>query len=93
MLSKSILFYWSKGSDTRRKIIRLMYESEKENKPCFLNIIANKLNLTHVAVRKHLDLLIEEKYIKPINPSGKPIYLKLADSGKAMVKELGFTKI
>lgn len=61
---------------------------EKKNKPCLLNIIAKKLNLTHVAVKKHLDLLTEEKYIKSINSSGKPIYLKLTNSGKETVKEL-----
>ena len=88
MLSKSILFYWSKGSDTRRKIIKFIHECEKENKPCFLNIIAKKFNLTHVAIKKHLDLLIEEKYIKPINPSGKPIYLKLTNSSKEVIKDL-----
>jgi DNA-binding MarR family transcriptional regulator len=88
MLSKTILFYWSKGAETRRKLIQFIYECEKKNKPCFLNIIAEKLNLTHVAVKKHLDILIEEKYIKTINPSGKPIYLKLTNSGKEIIKEL-----
>ncbi len=87
MLSKSILFYWSKGADTRRKIIKFIYDCEKNNKPCFLNIIAQKLNLTHVAIKKHLDLLIKEGYVKPINPSGKPIYTKLTDSGKKVIKE------
>lgn len=88
MPSKTILFYWSKGSDTRRNIIKFIDECEKKNKPCFMNIIAKKLNLTHVAVKKHIDLLTEEKYIKPINPSGKPIYLKLTNSGKEVVKEI-----
>lgn len=88
MVSKTILFYWSKGAGTRRKIIRFIYKCEKKNKPCFLNKVAKKLDLTHVAVKKHLDLLIEEKYIKRINPSGKPIYLELTDSGKEIIREL-----
>ncbi len=88
MLSKSILFYWSKGADTRRKIIKFLYECEKKNNPCFLNVISKKLNLTHVAIKKHIDLLIEEKYVKQINPSGKPVYLKLTDSGKEVIEEI-----
>jgi DNA-binding MarR family transcriptional regulator len=88
MISKTILFYWSKGADTRRKIIRFIYKCEKKNKPCFLNSLAKKFNLTHVAIKKHIDLLIEEKFIESINPSGKPVYLKLTNSGKEIVKEL-----
>ncbi len=88
MLSKTILFYWSKGSHTRRKIVKFINECEKKNKPCFMNIIAKKLNLTHVAVKKHLYLLLEEKYIEPINHSGKPVYLELTNSGKEIIKEL-----
>lgn len=88
MLPKTILFYWSKGADTRRKIIKSTHECEKKNKPCFLNILAKKFNLTHVAVKKHVDLLIEEKFIEPINPSGKPVYLRLTSSGKEILKEL-----
>lgn len=89
MLSKSILFYWSKGSGTRRKIIKFVHDCEKKGKPCFLNAIAEKFSLTHVAVKKHIDLLIEEKYIFQINPSGKPVYLKLTGSGEEIVEELG----
>lgn len=88
MLPKSVLFYWSKGADMRRKIIKFVHECEKENKPCFLNIIARKFGLTHAAVKKHIDLLIEEKYIKQINPKGKPVYLKLTKPGKDVIMEL-----
>lgn len=87
MLSKTILFYWSKGADTRRKIVKFIYDCEEKNKPCFLNYLAKKLNMTHPAVKKHVDLLIEEKIIKPINPLGKPVYLQLTSSGKKILKE------
>ncbi len=89
MLPKSILFYWSKGAEMRRKIIRIVHEREKSNKPCFLNILAHKLNVTHVAAKKHLDLLIEQGYIKQINPKGKPVYLKLTSAGRDVARELG----
>jgi predicted ArsR family transcriptional regulator len=88
MLPKSILFYWSKGATTRRKMLKLVAMLEDKNKPCFLNLIAKKLHITHVAAKKHIDLLIEEGYLKQINPHGKPIYLKLTKKGRDTVKEL-----
>ncbi len=76
MIPKSVLFYWSKGAETRRKILLIVNECEKASKPCFLNMLAKRMSLSHVALKKHIDLLIEEKYIEPINPSGKPVFLK-----------------
>lgn len=87
MLPRTILFYWSKGADTRRKIIRFIGECEKNKKPCFLNAIAKKFKVTHVAVKKHLDLLIEEGYVRQINPKGKPVYLELTKMGKDVLNE------
>jgi predicted transcriptional regulator len=88
MISKSILFYWSKGSDIRRKILIMINQHCGENKPCFLNLIAKKLKMSHVGVKKHLDLMVEERYIKLINPKGKPVYLQLSEKGKGVIKEL-----
>ena len=85
---KSILFYWSKGSDIRRKTILQINKLNKENKACFLNIIAEKLKISHVGLKKHIDLLIEEGYIQQVNPSGKPIFLKLSKKGTKLAKEL-----
>jgi predicted transcriptional regulator len=65
---KAILFYWSRGADVRRNIIRLIYQSNRKNKACFLNIIAKELGLSHVAVKRHIDLMMDENYIKPLNP-------------------------
>ncbi len=84
---KSVLFYWSKGAEIRRKIILLIDNLNKEQKACFLNIIADKLKISHVGIKKHIDLLIEEKYIEQINPKGKPIFLQLSKKGKDLVKE------
>ena len=88
MISRSILFYWSKGSGTRRSILSIIDELSKANKPCFLNIIAKKMKTSHVGIKKHVDLLIEEKYIEPINPDGKPVYLKLTKTGNEVINEL-----
>ena len=84
---KSVLFYWSKGADIRRKMVLLMNRLNNENKPCFLNIIADKLKISHVGMKKHIDLLIEEGYIEQVNPKGKPIFLKLSEEGIKLVKE------
>jgi len=87
MISKSILFYWSKGADLRRKIILITNKLNKSNNPCFLNSITKQLKLSHVAVKKHIDLLIEEEYLQQINPLGKPIFLKLSKKGQQILKE------
>lgn len=84
---KTILFYWSRGSETRVKIIRLVSDCEKSGKPCYLNTLAKKLRLSHVAIKKHLDLMIEEGYVKILNPGGKPQYLALTPEGKKTAKE------
>ncbi|MFH1211157.1 MAG: hypothetical protein V1645_04570 [archaeon] len=89
MIPKSVLFYWSKGAGTRRRILLIIKNANEKNEPCFLNVMAKRLKLTHVAVKKHIDLLVEEGYVEPINPSGKPVYLRLSDSGKGIIKELG----
>ena len=88
MISKSILFYWSKGAKVRMDILIIINKFNQENKPCFLNVIANKLKISHVGTKKHVDLLIEEKYIQQINPKGKPIYLELSKLGKEILEEL-----
>ena len=88
MISKSILFYWSKGSETRRNIVKLVGKSNESNKPCFLNKISKVLGISHVAAKKHIDILIDEGYIKPINPKGKPVFLELSTTGIKILKEI-----
>lgn len=84
---KTILFYWSKGSDTRRKLIRLIAEFERRSEPCYLNLLAEKLGLSHVAIKKHLDLLIEQGYVRVLNPGGKPLFLSLSPLGIEVLRE------
>ncbi len=82
MIPPSILFFWGKGSGTRRKIIRIMEKWEKRGKPCFLNSIAKEIGISHVAAKKHIDLLVEEGYIRQINPGGRPVFLELTEKGR-----------
>lgn len=84
---KTILFYWSKGAEIRRKTLRIIAECERSKRPCYLNLLAEKFKLSHVAVRKHLDLLREEGYIKILNPKGKPNYLALTKKGSEALAE------
>jgi predicted transcriptional regulator len=88
MISRSVLFYWSKGAETRRRILSVTRELNISNEPCFINILAEKLNLSHVAIKKHVELLVDENYMTQMNPNGKPIYLELTDAGCEVVDEM-----
>jgi len=84
---KTILFYWSRGADTRVKLIKLMAKCEKTGSACYVNTLARKLGVSHVAVMKHLGLLIDEKYVRVLNPGGKPQFLALTAEGKKIDRE------
>ncbi len=92
MIPESILFYWSKGSETRRKMVRRVFEEEAKGRPVFLNSLAKDLGISHVAARKHVELLIEEGYLEKINPGGRPVYLRLSKKGERVAKELSGMK-
>ena len=85
---KTILFYWSKGADTRRSIVRLMAGCGRKGRPCYLNTLAKKLKLSHVAVKKHVGLLLDEGYVKIMNPGGKPAFLELTEKGQVVFREI-----
>ena len=85
---KTILFYWSRGAETRVRMLRFIAKCEKAGKPCYVNTLAKELELSHVAVMKHLGLMIDEGYVKILNPGGKPQYLALTPEGKKTAKEL-----
>ncbi len=87
MQNKTILFYWSKGADIRRKILNIIRQANQKNRPVFLNSLAKTLDLSHVAVKKHVDLMVEEGFLEEINPGGKPIYLRLSKDGVAVLTE------
>lgn len=84
---KSILFYWGKGAETRVRIIQLIHECNQKKQACYLNQLAQKMNLSHVAIMKQLGLLIEDGYVREMNPGGKPVYLELTSKGEEINKE------
>ena len=84
---KTILFYWSKGAETRVRMLKNIHSCSERKEACYLNSVAAALKLSHVGVKKHLDLLIEEGYIKVINPGGKPGFLELTPKGRDVLDE------
>lgn len=88
MISRSVLFYWSKGADTRRRILSVIGELNQLHEPCFINVLSEKLDLSHVAIKKHVGLLVDENYIRQMNPNGKPIYLELTEAGREVLDEV-----
>lgn len=85
---KTILFYWSKGASTRRKIILYIEKCNKDGNPVHMATLASHLDISHSAIRKHKKLLLENGFVKAINPGGKPEYLELSEAGTEVVQEL-----
>jgi predicted transcriptional regulator len=84
---KTILFYWSKGAETRVRILKSIHECGVKGEACYLNTIAVSLKLSHVGIKKHLDLLVDEGYVRVINPGGKPVFLELTRKGLDVLNE------
>lgn len=86
-MDETVLFYLSDGGDTRLEILELVEEAEKNQEGMYLNKLSDKLEMSHVAARKHLQLLIDEKYLQYKNPEGKPKYLELTTDGYRILSE------
>lgn len=86
-MDETVLFYLSKGGDVRLEILELVAEAE-EDEGMYLNKLAEELDMSHVAARKHLKLLLEEGYLKYKNPGGKPKFLKLTEEGKEVYQDM-----
>ncbi len=86
-MDKTVLFYWSKGAETRVRILLAASRCNQKKEPCYLNQLAEKTGISHVGAKKHVDLLVEEGYLKELNPDGKPIYLELTEKGKGTLTE------
>ncbi|MFA6049242.1 MAG: hypothetical protein WC792_04865 [Candidatus Micrarchaeia archaeon] len=86
---KSILFYWSKGAELRRRLVATMAKECAGKRSCYLSKLAGILGISHVALKKHVDLLAEEGYVEELNAGGKPTFLKLTREGEKLAKEFG----
>lgn len=69
------------------RLVQIIHACNTQNEACYLNALAQKLNLSHVAVKRHLDLLVEEGYVREVNPNGKPVYVELTKKGLEVVEE------
>lgn len=93
----SLLFLWSKGSTTRRKIFKIIAEEQNKGNPVYISEITNLYNaslkedensVTNSSIRKHIRVLKEYDLIKPINEGGRPEYLELTEEGKKILQKL-----
>ena len=96
MLFRS-LFSWSKGATTRRKILFVFSEQEKQTKPVYISVITKIFNeklcsdegsVTPSCVRKHIHILKKFNLIQPINEGGRPEYLELTENGQLILNKL-----
>lgn len=99
----SLLFLWSKGSSTRRKIFKIIAEQQAKGNPVYISEITNIYNanlepengetsVTNSSIRKHIRVLKEYNLIKPINEGGRPEYLELTEEGKTILAKLTHRK-
>ena len=84
---KSVLFYWSKGAELRRRLVATMARECLGKRPCYLSKLAKILGVSHVALKKHVDLLVENGFLAQLNEGGKPVFLELTAAGKKLAKE------
>jgi predicted ArsR family transcriptional regulator len=86
-MDETVLFYLSEGGDVRLKILQLIREANEREDGMYLNKLAEELDMSHVGVRNHLELLLEDGYVEYRNPGGKPKYLKLTEEGESVLEE------
>ncbi|MGM5484707.1 MAG: HTH domain-containing protein [Nanobdellota archaeon] len=84
---ENMIFLYSKGGESRRKIIQELYHQMKERYNNSVSTLAEELEISKVAVKRHVDRLIELGYIEKLNPRGKPIYLELTEKGQETAKK------
>ena len=84
---EKMIFLYSKGGDSRRKILQELYHQMKEKYNNSASTLAEELGISKVAVKRHVDRLEELGYIQKLNPRGKPVYLELTDIGVETAKK------
>ena len=93
----SLLFLWSKGANTRRKIIKIIANQQNSANPVYIseitkifnnNLVEEEHSVTNSSIRKHIKVLKEYNLIKPINEGGRPEYLELTEEGKFIINKV-----
>jgi predicted ArsR family transcriptional regulator len=83
----TILFLHSKGAQTRRKLVQLLYHETKNNYLHTITTLSSELGISKVAVKKHVDYLTYLGYVDKMNPKGKPVFLRLTEKGTIIAKK------
>ncbi|MDY6778707.1 MAG: winged helix-turn-helix domain-containing protein [Candidatus Nanohaloarchaea archaeon] len=86
-MDETVLFYLSEAGDKRLKMLQLVSEAEEEQEGMYLTKMAEEIGISHVAARKHLQLLLEEGYLRYKNPDGKPKFLEMTDKGRSVLED------
>jgi len=78
---ENLMFLWSKGAATKVDLLEHVLSCNKQNEPCYIAILARKFSISHVAIKKHVDLMLVHGYLEVENPGRKPRYLRLTKKG------------
>ena len=93
----SLLFVWSKGAFTRRKIVKIIASENEKGNPIFISaittlynssIVADDKSHTNSSIRKNVKLLKEYGVIRAINEGGRPEYLEITDEGRLILEKM-----
>lgn len=93
----SLLFVWSKGASTRRKIFKILASENNKGNPIYISkltslynssIEADEKTHTNSSIRKNIKVLKEYGIIRSINEGGRPEYLELTEEGKIILEKL-----
>lgn len=94
----SLLFVWSKGASTRRKILKIIVSENNKGNPIYISKLTNLFNSliefdekphTISSIRKNIKLLKEYGIIRAINEGGRPEYLELTEEGWKILEKMG----
>ncbi len=84
---ETIIFLHSKGAETRRKIIQLLYKQDKIRNLHCLTSLQYEFKISKPGLKKHIDYLSYLGYIDKMNPKGKPVFLRLTEKGYEAAKK------
>lgn len=92
-----LLFVWSKGASTRRKIFKIIASENNKGNSIYISKITTVFNSTigndekkhtNSSIRKNVQLLKKYELIQAINEGGRPEYLELTNQGKSTFEKI-----
>lgn len=98
----SLLFVWSKGASTRRKLFKLIAAENLKGDSVYISKLTKLYDeslesddnkLTNSSIRKNVKVLKDYNLVKAINGGGRPEYLELTEQGKLILERLSLKSI